>query len=406
VTSFVLTAPKTFMPEIYKIAVLDFDGNAEYGRFISDQIIGALLQENRGIPKEVSTGFLKKTTGATLLSGATTRIYDIVERSTVETVLQEQSFSNSGYVNPDQAASFGKILGVDAIIVGDYDVNSSTARTYEEVKYIELKRQYTKTVECLTRITSATVSVRVIGVETAQVLSTYSNTNKAEDKKCADDLPKLASESDQARTCLVAHANAFASSIAPVFSVLSIELEKITASQFKEQAEKAAKYAEALDVDNAYLRYLAIYKRDEYNPAVLFNMGALNEVVGNYEKAIKFYITAFQLQDNKKFKTAIIRAKSSKTLSDNLASLGISIAPHVFNTSAEAISNAAAKKITVKGKQQDRVSIKIKPSNNSQDLTRVPGGIQLKVLASAKGWYCVELPGNKKGYIHSDFVKR
>ena len=44
--------------------------------------------------------------------------YSVIERKAMDKILGEQNFSNSDRANPNSAAKIGKILGVDAIIVG------------------------------------------------------------------------------------------------------------------------------------------------------------------------------------------------------------------------------------------------------------------------------------------------
>jgi curli biogenesis system outer membrane secretion channel CsgG len=44
--------------------------------------------------------------------------YSIIERKTLDKVMAEQNFSNSDRANPASAAKIGKLLGVDAILVG------------------------------------------------------------------------------------------------------------------------------------------------------------------------------------------------------------------------------------------------------------------------------------------------
>ena len=44
--------------------------------------------------------------------------YSVIERSALDRILREQNFSNSDRANPTSAARIGKLLGVDAIIVG------------------------------------------------------------------------------------------------------------------------------------------------------------------------------------------------------------------------------------------------------------------------------------------------
>ena len=45
-------------------------------------------------------------------------VYSVIERKLLDKVITEQNFSNSDRANPDTAAKIGRILGVDAIIVG------------------------------------------------------------------------------------------------------------------------------------------------------------------------------------------------------------------------------------------------------------------------------------------------
>lgn len=45
--------------------------------------------------------------------------YDVVERRQVSRLLQEQSFDASGAVDPAMAKQLGKLLGVDALVLGD-----------------------------------------------------------------------------------------------------------------------------------------------------------------------------------------------------------------------------------------------------------------------------------------------
>jgi curli biogenesis system outer membrane secretion channel CsgG len=44
--------------------------------------------------------------------------YSVIERKALDKILAEQNFSNSDRANPNSAAKIGKLLGVDAIIVG------------------------------------------------------------------------------------------------------------------------------------------------------------------------------------------------------------------------------------------------------------------------------------------------
>ena len=44
--------------------------------------------------------------------------YSVIERKALDKIMAEQNFSNSDRADPNSAAKIGKLLGVDAIIVG------------------------------------------------------------------------------------------------------------------------------------------------------------------------------------------------------------------------------------------------------------------------------------------------
>jgi curli biogenesis system outer membrane secretion channel CsgG len=87
-----------------RVAIFDFDyatvqsstsalfgTNVDVGKGISDLLVKCLVQDGT---------------------------YSVIERKQLDKILGEQNFSNSDRANPNSAAQIGKILGVDAIIVG------------------------------------------------------------------------------------------------------------------------------------------------------------------------------------------------------------------------------------------------------------------------------------------------
>ena len=87
-----------------RVAIFDFDyatvqtassamfgSNVDIGKGISDLLVKYLVQDGT---------------------------YSVIERKALDKILAEQNFSNSDRANPTSAAKIGKLLGVDAIIVG------------------------------------------------------------------------------------------------------------------------------------------------------------------------------------------------------------------------------------------------------------------------------------------------
>src|SRR5438309_2818768 len=103
------TAPQSSAPapaagRKKRVAVFDFD----YGTVHSGvaAIFGTNVDVGKGIADLLVTDLVKDGT------------YSVIERKALDKILAEQNFSNSDRANPTSAARIGKMLGVDAIIVG------------------------------------------------------------------------------------------------------------------------------------------------------------------------------------------------------------------------------------------------------------------------------------------------
>jgi len=87
-----------------RIAILDFD----YGtvQTYSSAMFGSNVDVGKGITDLLVNDLVKDGT------------YSIIERKALDKIMAEQNFSNSNRADPTSAAKIGKLLGVDAIIVG------------------------------------------------------------------------------------------------------------------------------------------------------------------------------------------------------------------------------------------------------------------------------------------------
>jgi curli biogenesis system outer membrane secretion channel CsgG len=87
-----------------RIAVLDF----EYGTVQSG--VAALFGQNVDVGKGIADMLVEK-----FVKGGT---YSVIERKALDKILAEQNFSNSDRADSSSAAKIGKVLGVDAILMG------------------------------------------------------------------------------------------------------------------------------------------------------------------------------------------------------------------------------------------------------------------------------------------------
>jgi curli biogenesis system outer membrane secretion channel CsgG len=96
--------PSAFAQQKKRIAILDFD----YGtvRSYVASVFGADQDVGKGIADLMVDKLVKDGT------------YTVIERKALDKVLAEQNFSNSDRADSSTAAKIGRVLGVDAIVVG------------------------------------------------------------------------------------------------------------------------------------------------------------------------------------------------------------------------------------------------------------------------------------------------
>jgi len=87
-----------------RIAIMDFDYATV--QTYSAALFGSNVDIGKGIADLLVTDLVKDGT------------YSIIERKALDKIMAEQNFSNSNRADPTSAARLGKLLGVDAILVG------------------------------------------------------------------------------------------------------------------------------------------------------------------------------------------------------------------------------------------------------------------------------------------------
>ncbi|MDQ6701199.1 MAG: curli production assembly protein CsgG [Acidobacteriota bacterium] len=87
-----------------RIAVMDFD----YATVQSD--VSAIFGTRQDVGKGIADLLVDKL--------VTDGQYSLIERKAIDKIMAEQNFSNSDRVDPNSAAKLGRVLGVDAIVIG------------------------------------------------------------------------------------------------------------------------------------------------------------------------------------------------------------------------------------------------------------------------------------------------
>jgi len=99
-----LASAQNAAPRRPRIAVMDFDYATVHT--YSAAIFGSDIDIGKGIADLLVTDLVKDGT------------YSLIERKALDKIMAEQNFSNSNRADPTSAAKLGKLLGVDAILVG------------------------------------------------------------------------------------------------------------------------------------------------------------------------------------------------------------------------------------------------------------------------------------------------
>ncbi len=383
------------------------------GKKLADLLITRMVEADRGV-KDVGSGFLglKRKEGKSFQEGARTNVFVVVERQRMEQILEEMKLGQSGLIDETQAAQVGKLLGVDAILTGtvnaavkdSWDSETRTTTKGTGKNKVEEKKE----VWCNKRVATVSATIRIVRVETGQLIGTKEATNKQEVKSCDDDnsnkgLPPADQTID---LCLQNVAKELIDYYMPRFEQNKFEFARIENREFKRQADAARESIDRYDLQNAFVNYSAILEQDPYNHAAIFNVGQLHEVVGNYKEATQNYRTAAKLvSKEERYRKAVQRVEKQETYWELLQTMGVELKGRDFTATAEQTSAALVPRVQIGGSGSDRTPLYEKPDTGSKVLIRVPGGIELEVAASQEEWYQVKLLDGRLAWVPAEEVK-
>ncbi len=393
---FTLRAPDKYLKGVKKIAVLDFEGGK--GRALSDYMVAMLLEEDRGIHAVGGGLFKGAKEGKTWLQGVRTNVFDLVERSQLEAIMQEQQLSNSGVINEAQAAQIGKVLGIDAIITGSVSYTSVDEKKTEKYKDRNDKVYYKY---CTIRKVTTKARMKIISVTTAQIMGVTDASFTYTDKKCDEERSGLASAGELADDCCKRIAWSLTDYFCPRFTQARYKFSKIRSKEFKQQGKEAASFIKKGNIDRAFAIYSAIVAKDPYYVEAVEAVGGLYDIAGNFEEAKKYRAMLEQF-DPDKYSGNVAYIEKKIKMAEMLKELGITITPHEFKKSG---GNALAEKITTSGKRADRIEVKKAPDSKSKTVAKVPGGMEFTVIEKKKGWYGIKLLDGSIGYVAEKQVK-
>jgi curli biogenesis system outer membrane secretion channel CsgG len=163
-----LLASVAFAQDKKRVAVMNF----EYGT------VSASVSQIFGSNQDIGKGIADMLVDRLVNDGK----YSVIERKALDKLITEQNFSNSDRADPSSAARIGKLLGVDAIIVGSItqfgrdDQNKSLGGLGAAAGKFGIGGVGTKEAKAVVQITA-----RLVNVETGEILASIAG--KGESKR-------------------------------------------------------------------------------------------------------------------------------------------------------------------------------------------------------------------------------
>jgi len=230
--------------------------------------------------------------------------FTVVNRSNIDQVIREQKFHSSGLVNTKDIVDVGKLLGAQALISGDVSrLASNDTRFYEQrmkCKDKKCKEYYYYKVGCTKRHISLSANIKMVDVALGDII--YSD-NIAEDavyKKCRDDNRALPTKESVGEMLASSIAKSFTYKLTPHYRYFKVVLLDDPDLDYTDKQEDllefSLKYIEQNRYDKAIqLLMELIDSTNQQSYVALYNLGVVEEALGHYGKAKKYYEQADRL---------------------------------------------------------------------------------------------------------------
>jgi tetratricopeptide (TPR) repeat protein len=244
--------------------------------------------------------------------------FTVLNRSEIDTILEEQRLQYSGLVDKNTSVKIGKILGVQGIVSGeisDASVNKSYYRSPRtrclDKKCKEYRVYY---VSCTKANYNLTISLKLTDVQYGDIIYADTISKNTAYSHCQDrsgGLPTFGYVMDKMSDNVVI---GFVSKLSPNKRVMEIELLDDPEIDYSDEQEEILEYSleyiqnERLDKAEELLAKLLTSTNDKCYVAA-YNLGLIKEAQGEYKLAKQLYDLAdnLVLKPNKVLDRSIIR---------------------------------------------------------------------------------------------------
>jgi len=308
-----ITKPAEYnVSDLKRIAVMDFSGPGNTGDIVAGKFTNQLWSTN---------------------------YFALLERKELQKVLEEHALQMSGVVNDSTIVEFGKILGVDGIIVGSVDSYRSEDKkgrekvkeqvwtgayekdkegniVYEQTAFGKQKKKiYREELvdkEFIAREASVSLSFRLVSIQTAEIRASGSQTESFSQKyfPAHDKIPpKEAILNDLTDRVL----KKFIPTISPYKTKVSRTFEK---------GNDAVNTGIEMAQNNLWDKATAMWETETQlnilNSAAFYNLGIAYEVNGDLDRAEQAYESALKIKTKDLYMKALAQIRQRKIEQEKL----------------------------------------------------------------------------------------
>lgn len=235
--------------------------------------------------------------------------FTLVDRASIDKVISEMKFSQSGLVDEKTAARLGRLVGAQGIYTGVVNINNYDDSFYTErrqvcTRYEQKKDDKGRTydgaclhwryynVNCTKRVANFSVTPRLVDVSTGRVLysrnlSAMRNSSGCEDTNpIQSDMVLLEQAKEQVK-------KEFRRDIAPYYVTREVRLmdstDGIESKEAKDKLKRGMEYADKGRMDSACELWGEARNLASNSHTLLYNLGVCAESRGDLEAALTLY---------------------------------------------------------------------------------------------------------------------
>lgn len=230
--------------------------------------------------------------------------FSVIERAEIEKVAKEHKFQMSGLVDEASAASLGKILGAEAIVLGTVSQNTTEDKHYKEKrskctskdKKGNCKRWSEHSVGCTERTAIFQFTPKVVNVENGSIAASEAISGKASDSACSDSSSPIKGKNELLSLARQEALERYRTFIAPHY--VDFEIGLLTSDDSKmdgeveDKIDQGVNWAKAGRLDRACECWDQASRLHKTGYAIPYLLGVCCEVRGDFEKAQYYYVAA------------------------------------------------------------------------------------------------------------------